>query len=173
MEAVGAPADSKTEMAAAHFPPPVPVAGAPSEEEERDIDNTPFELAMMEPHSNVCDDRPKTNGSLDGVIPTDVTKEASTENPGSGQGSQAVWTIYSGDTEPLLAPMISTASSWISTKRILASTLTQGGTSKPLVLPLGPSKSKPLPLDRASTTPFPHQGGALDEVPPPLGVDTW
>ena len=31
MEAVGAPAESKTEMAGAHFPPLVPVAVSPSE----------------------------------------------------------------------------------------------------------------------------------------------
>ena len=31
MEAVGAPAEAKTEMAGAHFPPPVPVTVAPSE----------------------------------------------------------------------------------------------------------------------------------------------
>ena len=50
---------------------------------------------------------------------------------------------------------------------MLVSTFTQGGTPKPLVLPLGPSKQKPLPLDRASPTPFPCQGGASDKVPSP------
>ena len=88
MEAVGEPAEAKTEMVGAHFLPPVPVAVAPSETDERDVDNTSPELMMMAPHSNVCDDRPNTNDSLDGVIPTDATKEASAENPGSGQGSQ-------------------------------------------------------------------------------------
>ena len=51
---------------------------------------------MMEPHSNICDARPDTNNSLDGVIPTDATKEASAENTGSGQGIPVGWTIYSG-----------------------------------------------------------------------------
>ena len=64
MEAVGAPAEAKTEMAGAHFPPPVPVAVSPSEAEERDVDNTSPELVMMVPHSNVCDERPNTNNSL-------------------------------------------------------------------------------------------------------------
>ena len=80
MEAVGAPVEAKIEMAGAHFPPPVPVEVAPSEAEERDVDNTSPELVMMAPHSNVCDDRPNTNDSLDGVIPTGAPKEASAEN---------------------------------------------------------------------------------------------
>ena len=65
---------------------------------------------MMAPHYNVYDDRPNTNDSLDGVIPTDVTKEDSAENPGSGQGSQVGWTIYIGDTELFPVPMIPPAS---------------------------------------------------------------
>ena len=56
----------------------------------RDVDNTSPELVMMAPHSNVCDDRPNTNDILDGVIPTDTSKEDSAENPGSGQGRQVV-----------------------------------------------------------------------------------
>ena len=68
MEAVGAPSEAKTEMAEAHFQPPVPVAVEPSESEERDVDNTSPVLVMMAPHSNVCDDRPNTNNSLNGVI---------------------------------------------------------------------------------------------------------
>ena len=79
MEAVGAPAEAKAEIAGAHFPPPVPVAVAPSEAEERGVDNTSPKLVIMSPHSNVCYDRPNTNDSLDGVIPTDMTKEASTK----------------------------------------------------------------------------------------------
>ena len=63
--------------------------------------------------------------------------------------------------------MIPPASSWISPKRISASTFTQGGTPKPLVFPLGTSKHQPLPLDRASQTPFPHRDGASEKVPPP------
>ena len=39
MEAVGAPAEAKTDIAGAHFPPPVTVAVAPSEAEDRDVDN--------------------------------------------------------------------------------------------------------------------------------------
>ena len=69
-------------MAGAHLPPSVPVAVTPSEAEERDADNTSPELVMMAPHSNVCDDRPNTNDSLDGVIQTDATKETSAEIPG-------------------------------------------------------------------------------------------
>ena len=93
MEAVGAPAEANTEMLGYHFPPPVPVVVVPSEAEERDVDNTSPELLMMSPHSNVCDDIPNTNDSLDGLIPTDATKEASAENPGSIQGSQVGWKI--------------------------------------------------------------------------------
>ena len=63
-------------MAGAHLPPLVPVAVAPSEAEERDVDNTSPELVMMASYSNVCDDRPNTNNSLNGVITTDTTKEA-------------------------------------------------------------------------------------------------
>ena len=37
-----------------------------------------------------------------------------------------------------------------------------------MVSPLGPYKQKPLPLDRALPTPFPHQDSASDEVPSPL-----
>ena len=95
MEAVGAPAKVKTEMVGAHFPTPVPAAVAPSEAEEIDVDNTSPELVMMSPHSNVCDDIPNNNDILDGVIPTDATKEASAENSGLGQGIQLGWTIYS------------------------------------------------------------------------------
>ena len=32
---------------------------------------------------------------------------------------------------------------------------------------MGPSKQQPLPLDRALSTPFPHQDGASEEVPSP------
>ena len=81
MEAVGATVEAKTEMAGAHFPPLVPVAVAPSEAYKRDVDNKSTELVMMAPHFNVCDDRPNTNYSLDGVIPMDANKEDSTENP--------------------------------------------------------------------------------------------
>ena len=77
-----APPEAKTEMAGAHLPPPVPVTVAPSEAEERDVDNISPELARMAPHYNVCDDRPNTNESLDGVIPMDATKEDSAENKG-------------------------------------------------------------------------------------------
>ena len=98
MEAVGAPAEAKTDMTGAHFSPPVPVEVEPIEAEERNVENTSPELVMMAPHSNLCDDIPKTNKSLDGVILTDVTKEDSAENQGSGQGSQVGWTIYSGGT---------------------------------------------------------------------------
>ena len=79
---MGTTAEEKTDMAGTHFPPPVPVAVAPSEAEERDVEHTSPELVMIEPHSNVCDYRPNTNDSLDGVIPKDETKEASAENPG-------------------------------------------------------------------------------------------
>ena len=79
VEAVGAPAEAKTEMAGSHFPPPVPVAVAPSEVEERGVVNTSPELVIMEPHSNVCDDKPNTNDSFYGVIPTDAAKEATAE----------------------------------------------------------------------------------------------
>ena len=48
------------------------------------------------------------------------------------------------------------------------STFTRGGTPKPLVSPLGASKQQPLPLDRSSPTPFPHQDGASYKVPSPL-----
>ena len=111
MEAVGAPAEAKTYMSGAHFSPPVPVAVEPSEAEERYFDNTSPELVMIVPHSNVYDDRLNTNDSLDGMIPTDATKEASAKNPGSVQGSQVGWKIYSGDTEPLPVPIIPPASS--------------------------------------------------------------
>ena len=111
MEAVGAPSEVKTEMVGAHFQPPDPAAVEPSESEERDVDNTSPVLVMMAPHSNVCDDRPNTNNSLNGVITTDTTKEASVENPGLVQGSQVGWKIYSRDTEPLPVPMIPPASS--------------------------------------------------------------
>ena len=70
-------------MAGAHLPPPVPVAVATRESEEMDMDNTSTELVMMATHTNVCDNRPNTNDRLDRAIPTDATKEASTENPGS------------------------------------------------------------------------------------------
>ena len=40
MEAVGTPAEAKTDMTGAHFSRPVPVAVAPSESEDRDVDNT-------------------------------------------------------------------------------------------------------------------------------------
>ena len=79
IEAVGAPAEAKTEMEGSHFPPPFPVAVAPSESEERGVDNISPEIVMMAPHSNVCDDKLNTNDSLDGVIPTDATKESSVE----------------------------------------------------------------------------------------------
>ena len=120
---------------------------------------------MMASYSNVCDDRPNTNNSFDGLIPTDGTKEASTENPVSVEGSQLGWTIYSRDTEPFPVPMIPPSSSFISPKRMSVSTFTQCGTPKPLVLPLRPYKQQPLPLERASPTPFPHQDGVSDEVP--------
>ena len=77
---------------------------------------------MMATYSNVCDNRSNTNDSLDGVIQTDATKEASAENLGSGQGSQVGWTIYSGDTETLSVPMIPPAPSWISPNRMLVYT---------------------------------------------------
>ena len=122
---------------------------------------------MMAPHSNVCDDRPINNDSLDGLIQTNMTKEDSAENPVSGQGSQLGWTIYSRYTEPLPVLMIPPASSWISPKSMLVYTFTQVRTPKTLFSPLGPSKQQPLPLDRASLTPFPHQEGASDKVPYP------
>ena len=106
MEAVIATAEVKTYVAGSHFLPPDPVAVAHSEAEERDVDNTSTEIVMMAPHSNVCDERPNTIDSLDGVIPTDATKKAYTENPGSRQGSQVGWTIYSGCIETLPVPMI-------------------------------------------------------------------
>ena len=77
MGAVGETTEAKREMAGAHLPPPVPVAVASSVSKERDVDNTSPELVMMVPHSNVCDYRPNTNYSLDGVIPTNATNEAS------------------------------------------------------------------------------------------------
>ena len=123
---------------------------------------------IIAPHSNVCDDIPNTNDSLDGLIPTDATKEASAENPGSVQGIQVGRTIYSGDTEPLPVPMIPPDSSWIYPNRMSASTFTQGGTPKPSVLTLGASKQQPLPLDRSSPKPFPCQEGASDKLPSPL-----
>ena len=46
------------------------------------------ELVMMAPHSNVCDDRPYINDSLDGLISAGATNEASTENPVLVQGIQ-------------------------------------------------------------------------------------
>ena len=76
----------------------------------------------MVPHSNVYDDRPNTNESLNEVIPTDATKEASAKYLLSEQGSQVGWTIYSRDTELLPVNMIPSASSWISPKRMLVST---------------------------------------------------
>ena len=93
MEAVGAPAEAKREIVGAHFLPPVPVAVAPSEAEEMDVDNTSPELVMVAPHLNVCDDITNTNYSLDGLIPMDANKEASAENPRSVEGSQVGWTI--------------------------------------------------------------------------------
>ena len=122
---------------------------------------------MMATHSNVCDDRTNTNTSLDGMIPTDATKEDYTENTGLGKGSQVGWMIYSGDTYPLPVPMIPPASSWIYPKRMSVSTFTKGGKPKTLVSTLGPSKQQPLPLDRASLMPFTHQEGESDKVPPP------
>ena len=119
---------------------------------------------MMAPNSDFCDDRPNTIDSLDRVIPTELTNVASAENPGSGKGSQVGRRIYSGDTDPLPVPMIPTASSWISPNRMLVSTFAQGGTPKPLVLSLEPSKQQPLPLDKASSNPFPHQDGVSDKV---------
>ena len=82
MEAVGAPKEAKTDMERAHFPPPVPVAVAPSEAEEKDVENKSHELVIMAPHSNVCDNRTNTNDILDGVIPTDATKDDYAENSG-------------------------------------------------------------------------------------------
>ena len=111
MKAVGAPAEAKTEMAGAHLPPPVPVSVAPSKAEERYVNNTSHELVMIEPHYNLCDDRPNNNDSLDRVIQTGATKEVSAENMGSGQGNQLWWTIYSGYTELLPVPMIPPSSS--------------------------------------------------------------
>ena len=122
---------------------------------------------MIAPHSNVCDDRPNTNDILDGVIPTDTTKESSAENTVSGQGIQVGWTIYSGETEPLPVPMIPPSSSWISPNRMSVSTFTQGRKLKRLFLPLGTSKQQPLPLDRALPTLFTYQDGASDGVPRP------
>ena len=77
MEAVGSPMKAKTEMKGAHFLPLVPVAVAPSESEERDVDNTSPEPVIMAPHSNVCDNRTNNNDSFYWVIPEDATKEAS------------------------------------------------------------------------------------------------
>ena len=37
MEEVGASAEAKTDMEGAHYPPPVPIAVAPSEAKERDV----------------------------------------------------------------------------------------------------------------------------------------
>ena len=170
MEVMGTPAEANTDMSGAHFPPPVPISVALSESEEMDADNTSPEMVMMETHSNVCDDRTNINDSLDAVIPTDATKEASAENTGSVQVIQVGWTTYSGYTEPLPVPMIPPASSWISPKSMPLSNFTQGRTPNPSVSPLGTSKQQPLPLDRASTTSFPHQGVASDKVPPPSGL---
>ena len=164
MAELGAPEEAKREMAGAHFLPPVPVLMAPSEAEERDIDNTSNELVIMAPHSNVCDDRPNTNESWDGVIIMDVTKETTAENMGLGKGSQLGWTIYNRDTELLPVPIITLASSWITPKRMSISNFTQVGTPKPLVSPLRTSKQQLLPLARASPAPFPHQDCASDEV---------
>ena len=110
MEALGASAEAKIEMVGSHFPPLFSVSVAPSEAEERDVDNTSPELVMMATHSNFCDERPNTNDSLYGVIPTDATKEGSAENPGSGKGSKLGWTIYSRDTDPFPVPMVPPAS---------------------------------------------------------------
>ena len=167
IEAVGAPAEAKTDIVGAHFTPPFPVSVSPIEAEERYFENTSPELVIMAPHSNVYDDRPNSNDSFDGVIPTDATKEASAKNTGLGKGSQVGWKIYIRDTEPLPVSMIHPASSWISPKRMSVSNFTQGGTPKTLVLPLGPSKQQPLPLYRAFPAPFPHQDGASDKVPSP------
>ena len=155
-------------MSGAHFLPLVPVAVTPSEAEERKVENKSPELVTIEPNSNFCDGRPNTNDSLDGVIPADATKEASAENQGSGQGSQVGWAIYSGDTEHLPVTMITPASLWISSKRMLVSAFTQGGKPKPLVSPLGTSKQKLLPLERASPTLFIHQDCESDKVPSSL-----
>ena len=163
---------ARKEMSGTHFQTPVPVAVAPSEAEETDVENTSPELVIMAPHSNVFDDRTNTNDILDWVISMDTTKETLTENPVSGQGSQVGWTIYSGDTEPLPVPMIPPDSSWVSPKMISGSTFTQVRTSKPYVSPLGPSKQKPLSRDRESPTPFPRQDGVSDKVTPPLGVNS-
>ena len=140
MEAVGATLEAKTDMAGAHFPPPVPVTMAPSEAEERDADNKSPGLVMMEPHSKVFDYRTNTNKSVDGVILTDATMKAPAENSGYGQGRQVGWTIFRRYTEPLPVPMIPPASSYISLKRILAYKFTQYRTPNPLILTLGPSK---------------------------------
>ena len=164
---MGAPVEAKTDMAGAHFPPLVPVAMEPIEVEEMNVENTSPELVMVAHHSNVSDYKPNTNESLDGVIPVDATKEASAENLGLVQGSQVGWTIYRGNIEPLSVPMIPPDSSWISSKRVLVSTFTQCWTPKPSVLPLGTSKQQPLPLDRASPTPFPCQLGASEKVTSP------
>ena len=40
VEAVGTPAEAKTETEEAHLQPPVPVAVAPNASDERDVDNT-------------------------------------------------------------------------------------------------------------------------------------
>ena len=106
MEAVGAPAEANTEMAGDHFPPLVTVSVATSEAEERYVENTSPALVIMAPHSNFCDDRPNNNESLDELISTDATKEDSAKNPGSGQGSQVGWVIYSRGTDLLRVPMI-------------------------------------------------------------------
>ena len=63
--------------------------------------------------------------------------------------------------------MIPPDSSWISPKRISVSTFTRGGTPKPSVSPLGPSKQQQLPLNWVSLTPYPHQDSASEEVPSP------
>ena len=60
--------------------------------------------------------------------------------------------------------MILPDSSWIYPNMISAYTFTPGGTPKPLVLPLEPSKQQPLPLDRALPKPFTHQYDASDKV---------
>ena len=122
---------------------------------------------MMASHFNFCDYIPNTDDILDGVIPTDATKEYFAENPGLQQGSQLGWTIYNRDTELLPVPIIPLASSWITPKRMSISNFTQVGTPKPLVSPLRTSKQQLLPLARASPAPFPHQDCASYEVTSP------
>ena len=91
INSVGVHEKLKTDMAGYNFLPPVPLALAPSEAEQKGANNTSSELVTMELHAKFYDKKNINNESMDGVYPMDVTEKASMENPGSGKGSQGGW----------------------------------------------------------------------------------